>query len=292
MALVPAGGCHHSPTPYHGAMATEGDDSRDRPRDPALARIRVVLVRPQGPRNVGGVARSMLNFGLSRLVLVGGVAPDDPQAKEAAVTAGPLLAGARRCASLAEAIADCTFVVGTSARSRRRIPTLTPREAAPRILEEAARGEVALLFGQEDHGMSASDLCTAHEIVAVPTAPACRALNLSHAAGLLAYEVFAASEALDRRAGRAPGRLVDRALAALLRESLREALELLGVLNPGTALATERSLDRILSLGPMQTRDARTLFRLAERVKSWATMIDELRGEIARGSAPGGPPSP
>jgi TrmH family RNA methyltransferase len=239
--------------------------------DPAEApahgpRIATVLVAPQGPRNVGAVARALLNFGLTELRLVGGVDPLDPAAREAAVNALPLLEAARRTESLGEAIADATFVVGTTARRRARREVLGARAAAPRILEEAARGRVALLFGQEDHGLGADALAACHAVISIPTDPRCRALNLAQSVLLIAYEIFTAAGNPGRDAGTDPGPVIESGTRTRLEALLEEALRHLGILTPSSEIACHGSLARILSLGPMQTRDARLLFTLARRI--------------------------
>jgi tRNA (cytidine32/uridine32-2'-O)-methyltransferase len=121
----------------------------------SLNRIRIVLVHPSHGGNIGGCARAMKNMGLTRLVLV---APEEFPGEEAsarAAGADDLLAQARVCATLDDAIADCHLVIGASARERRIAwPTLTPDEAARRVVASAAGREVAVLFGRERTGLS------------------------------------------------------------------------------------------------------------------------------------------
>lgn len=232
-----------------------------------LKNVHVVLVEPQGPRNLGAVARAMLNFGLENLRIFGGVPKDSKDALDNAVNAKPLLLAALQVPTLDEALAGVTFVVATTAKRRHRVPTLRPRSAARRILDEAARGEVAILFGREDHGLNAEELRRAHAVIAVETAPECRALNLSHAVLLIAYELFLESGRDGIVADSEPGKLLPDELRQRLRAELLESLSVLQIRNDGNAIQLEQSIDRLLTLGPMQTRDARVLFTLARKIR-------------------------
>lgn len=255
----------------------------------AAEHVRVVLVEPQGPRNVGSVARALKNFGLFRLVLVGGPDPGHPECRMMAAGSKDVLDGARRTGSLDEALEGCTYVVGTTGRRRDRLPTAPPREAAPRIVQEAARGEVALVFGREDHGLTREELRRAHEVVAVEVSPGCRALNLAQAVLLLAYEVFNVTRTESTVASSDAGRLVTREMAGRLRDDLLEAMSILGLLHGGTEEAYRQSMERLLTLGPMQTRDARLLFALARRVRQLRHVLEPRRGPKSPMTSRSGP---
>lgn len=239
---------------------------RRSPRADPLSRIHVVLAEPQGPRNVGAVARVMKNFGLGRLRIFGGVPKDAREAIENAVQSAEILQSAFQVPTLDEALQGLTFIVATTAKTRHRVPTVEPREAAARIVAETARGEVGLLFGREDHGLSGDELGRAHLAVSIRTSTAHRALNLSHAAGVLAYEVFLASGTKGRTASAHPGRLVTHEVRTRLQADLTAALAAIGIVKPGNEHQIELSLGRLLALGPMQMRDARLLFTLAKKL--------------------------
>ena len=239
-----------------------------------LGNVCFVLCGPQGPQNVGSVARVMQNFGIYDLritepgpfVLAGGTREDatpadatpadgasssggvnsgatlgpdglgselppalrptrpdgnpeddptspDPLCDEAyrfACAADWLLAESKRCDTALDAIADCTFVMATTARPRGNVPLVTARVAAEMLAREAKRGKVAVLFGNERTGLTNEELAQAHACVAIPTAgqgTLCRrslkytggtgptSLNLSQAVGVLAYEMFMAADA-------------------------------------------------------------------------------------------------
>lgn len=246
--------------------ATAAVRNRTRPLD----RVHVVLVQPKGPRNVGAVARAMANFGLGKLRLFGGVPKLHPEALDYAVTAKGLLEEASQVPTLDEALHGLTFILASTAKRRERTPTLRPREAAARILEEAARGQVGIVFGREDHGLTSEEIGHAHAVLAIETAPECRALNLSHAFTILAYELYLASGERGLVAHSDSGRLIPHEVRQRLASDLGTALAALQVLKPGNEHQIRQSLDRILALGPMQTRDARILFTLARKVKELA----------------------
>ncbi len=245
-----------------------------------LNNIRVVLVEPQGPLNVGSVARAMSNFGLSQLVLVKGVSPQHPQAKDMASSAQELLASTQQVPDLSAALAPCTFVLATTGKPRERQPTLRPEEAAARILDEAALGPVAIMFGREDHGLTSDEMRHAHAVMAIPTAPECRSLNLSQAVLLLAWEIFnlACSSGRTQRhqvSHSETGRCLPHDAREHLRGELLAALRVVHILNDANSLPITRSVERILALGPMQTRDARLLFTLARRINGTTDMTPE-----------------
>jgi tRNA/rRNA methyltransferase len=162
----------------------------------ALSRVRVVLVEPQEPMNVGAVARAMRNFGLARLYLVN-PAPrvGPPWAREAywlAVHAEELLDRAVAVDSLMEALADVQLVVATTGRPRELYPApVVPAWEVPaRVL--SVEGEVALVFGRETFGLTNEELALAHVIGTIPTAPEQPSLNLAQAVVVFAYELFKA----------------------------------------------------------------------------------------------------
>ena len=172
----------------------------------AASCIRIVLVGTQHPGNIGAAARALKTMGLSRLVLV---APEQYPADEAfrrAAGADDLLAEAVVVPTLAEAVSDCRFVLGCTARSRRvALEELAPREAASRVVGQAGAGQVALVFGRERTGLSNEELQLCHASVHIPANPAYSSLNLAAAVQVLAYELrlalLAGSEPVAATAG-------------------------------------------------------------------------------------------
>lgn len=159
--------------------------------------LRLVLVHPQNPDNVGAVARVMKNFGLADWVLVSPEFGEDlDPARRLAVHAGELLERARIVATLDEAVADCVWVVGTSSRHVRGKRRLGPRQTAQEVVERGAHGKVALVFGGERSGLSNQEVDRCHDLSSVAAEEAQPSLNLAQAALLYCYEVHEAARAL------------------------------------------------------------------------------------------------
>ena len=154
--------------------------------------IRIVLVGTTHPGNIGAVARAMKNMGLDDLALVAPRYFPHPDATARASGADDLLEKARVVDTLAEAIDDCIFVAGASARSRSiNWPCLDARDAASRALAESARGNVALVFGPEKSGLSNEDLDHCQALLSIPTNPEFSSLNLAMAVQVVCYELRA-----------------------------------------------------------------------------------------------------
>jgi tRNA (cytidine32/uridine32-2'-O)-methyltransferase len=172
-----------------------------------LANVRVVLVQTTHPGNIGAVARAMKNMCLADLWLVAPRFFPHADATARASGADELLARARVCATLDEALADCRFVVGTSARDRHVDWTLCePRECAALLVGEAIRGPVALVFGRESSGLTNEELDRCDRLVQIPANPEYSSLNVAMAVQVLAYELLLASrdEAVAAVAGHEP----------------------------------------------------------------------------------------
>lgn len=158
----------------------------------------IVLVRPQLAENIGAAARAMLNCGLADLRLV---RPrphwPHPRAEAASSGADQVLAAARLFDDVASAVADCTTVFATTARSRDQVkPGFDAREAAARTRERVAAGErVGILFGPERTGLENDEIARANAIVQVPLNPDFSSLNLAQAVLVIAYEWHMAAPA-------------------------------------------------------------------------------------------------
>lgn len=163
-------------------------------RPSPLDRIVVVLDQPQNVINIAGVMRAMLNMGLSRLRLVEPAEFDPYRIEGIAHRSAPLIEATEIVDSLEAALADCVFVVGTSARPRTANRNyVRPRPLAPEMLDRSRGGPVALVFGREDRGLSneALDLC--HRVAVIPTDAEYSSLNLAQAFLVIAYELHLAS---------------------------------------------------------------------------------------------------
>ncbi len=167
------------------------------PDDEVRSRVSVVLVRARNPQNIGAVARAMHDFGLRDLRVVNEFAVPF-EAARSAVDASAVLAEARACGSVAEAVADATLVVGTTAVGERELrhELLALADAAPRLRSEVSRGgeaRVALLFGSEKTGLSNEELSFCHWLLTIPMHPheglRHASMNLGQAVAVCLYEL-------------------------------------------------------------------------------------------------------
>lgn len=152
--------------------------------------LRIVLVEPSHPGNIGAAARAMRTMGLERLVLVAPQAFPHREAQAMAAGADAVLENAVVFARLEDAIADCRFVLGCSARRRHvQLTEHSPREAAGALLAAVQDGPVALLFGRERTGLTNEELQRCHGSVFIPSDPSFSSLNLAASVQVLSYEL-------------------------------------------------------------------------------------------------------
>jgi len=171
-----------------------------------LDNIRVVLVRTFHSGNIGSAARAMKTMGLSDLTLVN---PKDYQADQAlqmAMSADDLVHNAKHVDSLYDAVADCSVVIASTARTRGYdLPMLNPEQAAQKLCETANQQQkVALVFGPERMGLSNEDLQMCKHRVTIPTSPDYSSLNLAAAVQTLSYEIFKRHSQLSSNEETAP----------------------------------------------------------------------------------------
>src|SRR5271154_6958743 len=158
-------------------------------------RVCVVLVRARNPNNIGAVARAMHDFGFTDLRLVNEYSVGFKKARSA-VDASAILAEAREFATVADAVADCTLVVGTTAVGERKQehPLYTLAQAAPLLHANPAKERIALLFGSEKTGLSNDALSHCHWLLTIPMhqTPGLRhaSMNLGQAAAVCLYELI------------------------------------------------------------------------------------------------------
>jgi len=157
--------------------------------------VRIVLIDPSHPGNIGSVARAMKNMALSDLTLVRPRSFPHAEANALAAGADDILAGARIADTVAEAIGDCSFIAGTTSRPRSyHWEFSTPRDVAGRIAGLGDMNRAALLFGSERYGLATEDLQYCNVLVRIPSNPDYCSLNLAMAVQLLAYEIFMARD--------------------------------------------------------------------------------------------------
>jgi TrmH family RNA methyltransferase len=217
-------------------------------------RLRVVLVATRNPLNMGAAARAMSNFGFLRLRVVN---PYEVAFREArsAVGASALLASAEEFQTVAEAVADCTLVVGTTAVGRRGLqhPVRRLEDAARLIRKRLASSRVALLFGSERVGLSNADLSHCHWLLRIPTREEHRSVNLGQAVAICLYEL-----ARDAQAARPPEKQKPATAGEVERFAtvLLEALRTSGYLKPRPAAPTEEKLRRLVRRLNLSASDA------------------------------------
>ena len=161
-----------------------------------LDNIRIVLVEPIFGGNIGSVCRAMNNNGITDLAIVNpNPAMDWDDARKLSCNATPQLDARKEYRSLEEAVADCTVVAGTSARTGfYRDTAFSPKEFAPIGLQSAQEHKIALVFGREDKGLFNEELALCTHIIQIPSSELYTSLNLSHAVYVCCYELFCAAD--------------------------------------------------------------------------------------------------
>jgi len=237
-------------------------------------RLRVVLVSPRNPLNIGAAARAMSNFGFSRLRVVN---PYEVAFREArsAVGAASVLETAEEYKTVAEATADCTLVVGTTAVGRRELqqPLRRLEYGARLIRRRLAASPVALLFGSEKFGLSNDDLSHCHWLMRIPTREEHESMNLGQSVAVCLYELVrdAKAETLKpERAKRATAGDLERITQRLL-----EVLEKSGYVHPRTSGSTEEKIRRLVRRLHLTARDA----------EIWLGMLRQILWKVGQASA-------
>ncbi len=245
-----------------------------------LSNVVVVLHEPQNLVNIAGTVRAMMNMGLSRLRLVRPAEFDAYRITGIAHRGDFLVDHAEIHDTLADALADAVFVLGTSARARTAHRNYgRPRELAGQVLEQASGGTVVVLFGREDRGLSnqALDLC--NRVAIVPTLPEYKSLNLAQAVLIVAYELFLAAHemsALPR--GR---RATEPATNAELEETyavLQRGLDRIDFFTRRAPEGVMRTLRTIIARAGPDTQEAGILRAIGYEIKRYADRAEAPAG--------------
>jgi TrmH family RNA methyltransferase len=243
-----------------------------------LDNIRIVLCRPIYGGNIGAICRVMANMGLSDLTLVAPKNIKWEDAQRMACAAQELLAARRETATLDEALADCTLVVGATARlGLYRQHAATPRESAPLILDAAGNGKVALVFGPEDNGLDNIELALCNRLIQIPSANGYRSLNISHAVMICAYEIFTAAGIFEPTGEKSPP--TDTRTKEHMFKMWEQSLLKTGFMEPDKAHHMMLGVRRIFSRGKLTEDDVRILMGIARQTLWCAEQIKNKQGK-------------
>lgn len=237
--------------------------------DDGLTNIRVVLVRPRGSANVGAAARAMKNMGVGELTLVRPAVRQYAAAELMAVHARDLVRGARVVDDVGAAVGDCALVVGTTCRrGGYRADLEEPETLAPLILDAAAQGPVAILFGPEDHGLTNDDLRYCQRLITIDTNSSYLSLNLAQAVLLVCYALrraVTAGQRLTRAVSPAPAADVQR-----MYDCLKQALLSIGFLHPQNPEHLMFALRRMFGRCELEDHEVRILLGIARQIEWYA----------------------
>jgi TrmH family RNA methyltransferase len=242
-----------------------------------LDRLCVVLVRTRNPLNIGAAARAMSNFGFRRMRLV---TPYEPAYREARSAVGALevLASAEEFKTVAEAVADCTLVVGTTAIRHRHLKHALRRldEGARQIRKRLASAtknkatRVALLFGSEKVGLSNEDFSHCHWLMNIPTSQENISMNLGQAVAVCLYELAPSAKGAVRPEESKPASAGDvERITAILLETLRAS----GYLGRRRVADSEERIRRLIRRMHIQASDT----------DAWLGMLRQIDWKLRSG---------
>ena len=223
-----------------------------------LSNIKIVLVETTHPGNIGAVARAMKNMNMGNLTLVAPKIFPSADATARASGADDVLASAVVCENLSEAIADCSIVLGASARCRTiSWPEITPRECAVRLKTETGDNKAAIVFGRENSGLKNHELDLCQYLLRIPCNTAFSSLNLAAAVQVVCYELFVASEQNYQVIAGDKGDETP-ATAAQLEQfyaHLAEALTDIGFMHPDKSKSIMRRLRRVYNRARLDSKE-------------------------------------
>ena len=232
--------------------------------------IYVVLVHPEESGNIGSACRAMKTMGFSRLRIVDRVEYDEERIGYMAVHAADVWDGAEFFDSLDAALADCAFSAGISRRrgKRRKYFAMSPEDLA-RQISRLGQGPVALVFGNEQHGLTHEELAACDVAVRIPSSPEFPSLNLSHAVQIIAYALF--RHGVESRAY-SP---IDRTAQEELSDSICESLKGIGFFTFAESDEMERFLREIVARAGLTRKESIRLDNLFKKIRS---LTENYRG--------------
>ncbi|HXQ97733.1 MAG TPA: RNA methyltransferase [Candidatus Limnocylindrales bacterium] len=221
-----------------------------------LDHLSVVLVGTRNPLNIGAAARALSNFGVQGLRVV---TPYDPAFREArsAIGASDLLASAREFATVPEAVADCTLVVGTTAVRHRALhqPLRRLEEGARLIRKQLRSARVALLFGSEKFGLSNDSLSHCHWLMRIPTVERNISMNLGQAVAVTLYEIIRDAKAKSSAIKKEDQQLAKAAELERISSLLLETMRASGYLDRRRITDVEERMRRMVRRLRLPARD-------------------------------------
>ena len=224
--------------------------------------LAVILVSTRNPLNIGAAARAVANFGFSDFRLVD---PYDAAFREAvsAVGGAHVLQGARVFSTLAEAVSDCSLVLGTTA-GQHRVPQQTVERLESGLAAARSHtGRVAILFGSEKFGLSNEDMSFCHGLLRIQTSPETPSMNLGQAVAVCLYELVreSAPEAIAAAQPVVTGKDAEQITRMLI-----EVLEKSGYTNRITSISTEQKVRRWIRRMRVGRRDAALLLGILRQI--------------------------
>jgi tRNA/rRNA methyltransferase len=230
-----------------------------------LEQLVVVLVRPRNPLNIGAAARAMSNFGARHLRLVNPYAVAYREARSA-VGASAVLENAREFDSVADAVADCSLVAGTTAVRNRVLQNPLRSlndESASAIRAAMESGRVAVLFGSEKIGLTNEDFTHCHWLLNIPTHEQNISMNLGQAVAVCLFGLSrnVADKAIPKEAEPASSGEIEK-----ITQGLYEALKVSGYVKPGNDAVSEKKVRRLLLRFNLQAMDAKVLLGMVRQI--------------------------
>jgi TrmH family RNA methyltransferase len=227
-------------------------------------RLQVVLVSTRNPLNMGAAARAMSNFGFAGLRVVN---PFEEAFREARSALGgrDVLAKAQTYPGVAEAVEDCSLVIGTTTGRDREIhhPLRKPEEGAPLIRARLKASKVAILFGSEKRGLSNDDLSHCHWSIRIPTREAHGSMNLGQAVAIVLYELARRPLTAKAQSKIKPARSGD---VERITQLLLEALSASGYTKPGLATSTKEKVRGLVRRLQIPAEDAQLWMGILRQV--------------------------
>jgi len=230
-----------------------------------LENLIVVLVRPRNPLNIGAAARAMSNFGARRLRLVNPYGVAFREARSA-VGALSVLEEAEEFSTVAEAVGDCSLVVGTTAvrdRTLHQPPRVLGEDSARIVRGTLDKGRAAILFGSEKIGLTNDDFSHCHWLMTVSTSETNISLNLGQAVAVCLYELSRNETAAAPDTEREPA---SSEKVEQITKGVLEALDISGYIKPGTAKMFERKTRQLILHFNLEAYDGKLLLGMVRQI--------------------------